>query len=137
MGYRRQVIGAAAAAAIATVMVASLDAGASRSDGPPHVGRMDPAQHFTPDGTPLKDKMPEFVPVAGADGESPGYISREELYPESFGKAARADGRQTVVDLKGNVVGYMFPGVGFVTKAEAQSPGFDATSRSRTTVVQE
>lgn len=82
------------------------EAGASWDDAFDENGLMDPA------------KVPELIPTANREGEFVGYVRREQLFPGHYGGEARVDGSHEIIDLDGNVVGYMVPAKGYFERYE-------------------
>lgn len=75
--------------------------------------------------------LPEYVPVAGPDGGTAGYILAEYLVPDPNARIKAIDGPFPVVatDKGGDRVGSYWGSIGFVSNDELDDPGFSVEER--------
>jgi len=78
----------------------------------PSVGPV-PESAFTPNGIDVA-QVPDYIPALDQQGDVAGYVRKEDILP-SNANVTPSDGPVPVVDRSlERVVGYMYPGRGFV-----------------------
>ncbi len=98
---------------------------ATASTTPSSVGPVDPEEMFRSDGTIDETKVPDLIPVAGPNGALVGYITKETFLASYLGEpSTQPDEREAVVDIDGNLVGYMIPEYGYIRLDDYQSGSF-------------